>query len=427
MDNHAPTHAISSSQLRDLILPILACLPTAFVSSEPPPALLPLLSPILRQRVHLFSSGASRNAQPPSQGSWLKFLTWSPESAQRLVEIVSRLQLEPHPVSGELELWGDSDDSNSGKVWYRKLDEETVQARCNVQQYDLGFVYVWSTNVTGGTGLENGANGEAKEDWMVAEVVPLDGGETLEREGWESDLREVEQSYEARVRDARNNALSRSITIRVGDDGDDGDDGEDGEEDDDDAYWAMYDRTPGKSTPGMSRTQSAANAFRNRGLTEQEYFSQYGQVQPALDAHDPDGEPAARAISRAPPAGSVVGDVAGQRHDRLSAPPENFDNNNFMNLNSAIEQPNAAAARTAQQEAHDANPPSEDPDPISASVASLKPPASIVSTAAETSIRHHISSEIKSMSRLAQGVGIDRDEFTELVQRELGLLSLVEL
>ena len=49
------------------------------------------------------------------------------------------------------------------------------------------------------------------------------------------------------------------------------------------------------------------------------------------------------------------------------------------------------------------------------------------STTAEAGIKRHIGMEIKSLFRLAQGVGIERREFERMVKTELELLGLVEL
>src|ERR1700722_5722616 len=93
---------------RDLLPPLLACLPTAFASSRPPPALLPLLSPILRQRVQLLSCE-----------SWLPLLCWDAHAASKLPGIIENIQLEPPPVSGEVEL------RDVETIQYRRLDPET--------------------------------------------------------------------------------------------------------------------------------------------------------------------------------------------------------------------------------------------------------------------------------------------------------------
>lgn len=414
MANHAPVTQINSQELRDLILPILACLPTAFLAPQPPPALYPLLSPILRQRVHLLSAASSRNAEPLSQGSWLKLLTWSAERAERLADVVSRLQLEPHPVSGELELFGDTSDPDAGRVWYRRLDEETVQARCDVKEYGLGFVYVWSTNDTGGIGLENGANAHPKDGWKVAEVVPLDSDENLlELEGWQEDLHSVKQSNQRSTQDTANGTTSHVAELSI--------------KADEDAYWASYDRTPDKETPSTTRTGLGPNLSENRAPAEHEYFTQYGQVQPAMDAHDPDGVAAAFEVDGMTNPVTAANAHVGQPHDSISSRQERADYENFMNLNHAIEQPNESSKPSSKHAWPPTNHQPASQDPVSASVISLERHASEASAAMEISVKHHISTEIKSLSRLAQGAGIAHEDFAELVQRELGLLSLVEL
>ena len=110
---------IPTPDYRSLLPPLLACLPTAFVSPRPPPALLPLLSPISRQRVQHLAAIATSSAD-----SWLPLLCWESEPAQRLVDLVSESNaFELHPASGEID-FGDVE-----KILYRQLDEETLQAR----------------------------------------------------------------------------------------------------------------------------------------------------------------------------------------------------------------------------------------------------------------------------------------------------------
>ncbi|KAL9049732.1 MAG: hypothetical protein Q9162_007057 [Coniocarpon cinnabarinum] len=405
-------HSIQPSELRDLILPVLACLPTAFFSPSPPPALLPLLSPILRQRVHLLASSTTPSTEPPSEGSWLKLLTWSPERGARLSEIVSRLQLEPHPVSGELELFEDTTDPDAGRVWYRRLDEETVQARCDVHEYHVGFLFVWSSNDIRGVGLEGTTNGMAHDAWRLAEVVPLEGDENLELEGWHEALAEAEHRSRAmqnamngvRTTQASNSHFTSALTEN------------NANEDDEDDYWASYDRTPGKGTPAPSRN---ASVFNHQGQSEQDYLARYGEVQPAMDAHDPDEEEGARALGAT---------QAGQPHDRNATARNDMDI--FRSLHAAIEQQDGQpdmAMPTSQRLPSMPQPHQTNGDPPSPIVAALERSSSEQSTAAETSVKQHISYEMKSLFRLAQGVGIGRGEFDELVRRELEVLGQIEL
>jgi hypothetical protein len=56
----------------------------------------------------------------------------------------------------------------------------------------------------------------------------------------------------------------------------------------DDDYWAMYDKTP-ERTPAVKRSPAPnpqGTAFRSRFGSEN-YYAQYGSVQPAMDSHDP--------------------------------------------------------------------------------------------------------------------------------------------
>jgi len=46
---------------------------------------------------------------------------------------------------------------------------------------------------------------------------------------------------------------------------------------------------------------------------------------------------------------------------------------------------------------------------------------------AEVGIKQHISTDIKSLYRLARSAGIERDEFERIVKTELDCLSLMEL
>ena len=96
---------------RQLLPPLLACLPTAFVSPRPPPALLPLLSPLLRQRLNFLSSGSASRGD-----GWLPLLSWDAERAAKLTPIVEHMELEPHPVSGEVEM----DDVQNTDGWMKR-------------------------------------------------------------------------------------------------------------------------------------------------------------------------------------------------------------------------------------------------------------------------------------------------------------------
>ena len=46
---------------------------------------------------------------------------------------------------------------------------------------------------------------------------------------------------------------------------------------------------------------------------------------------------------------------------------------------------------------------------------------------AQMGIKQHISTDIKSLYRLAKSVGMDRDEFERVVKRELEVLSFMDM
>ena len=74
------TTMIAPPSPRACIAPLLPALGPATVSATPPQAILPLLSPILRQRVQLLSS-SDATADP-----WIRLLCRDPANVARLAE-----------------------------------------------------------------------------------------------------------------------------------------------------------------------------------------------------------------------------------------------------------------------------------------------------------------------------------------------------
>src|SRR5271156_2420131 len=151
---------------RHLLPPLLASLPAAAVSPQPPTALLPLLSPILRQRVQLLSAS--------TKDPWLPLLCYDPEKANRLAQIAQSDKFEPHPVSGEVEVDWESDVD----LRYRRVDEETLEAYVSLREFDLSVKLLWCT------GDEEGGG----DGWRIGEVGILDSSSTSNsaQQGWES-------------------------------------------------------------------------------------------------------------------------------------------------------------------------------------------------------------------------------------------------
>ncbi|KAL2869981.1 uncharacterized protein BJX67DRAFT_302262 [Aspergillus lucknowensis] len=352
---------------RTLLPPLLACLPTAFVSPQPPPALLPLLSPILRQRVQVLTSVATSSTE-----SWLRLLCWDIGKAERLQSLVDGATFEPHPVSGEIELPDDI------PVTYRRLDEETLQSRVIVPEYSLKVVYLWCPQ-------EENAPG-----WRVAEVLPYDSAG--DDDGvWSVSIGEAnahakEKLVEDALRAAENH--ERSATQR-----------EEDEKEDDDDYWAQYDATPGR-TPAPKTPAPAMQPL--RGPSESSYFSRYADVQPAMDSHDPDEEHPEVGPSSLP--GDMLAEYVKRNLENMDiAPAEHPSQTNGMPLS----QPRPESASSASSEA----------------VAKLEHEAENHSTY-EIGVKQHISSNIKGLFRLARATGISRADFQSLVQTELDLLNL---
>ncbi|KAL4913798.1 hypothetical protein BDW62DRAFT_156694 [Aspergillus aurantiobrunneus] len=354
---------------RALLPPLLACLPTAFVSPQPPPALLPLLSPILRQRVQILSSVAASPTE-----SWLRLLCWDFGKAERLQSLVDGASFEPHPVSGEIDLPDDI------PVTYRRVDEETLQSRVLVTDYELKVVYLWCPTDENAPG------------WRVAEVLPYEvAGE--DDAAWSLSIGDANtHSKEKLVEDALKAAESNQQAAPTQE-----------EEDGDDDYWARYDTTPGRTPSAKNSAPPALTSMlQSQGPSESSYFSQYADVQPAMDSHDPDEEHPE--IGPTSLGGDILAELAKRSTENgQSASHENKSQTNGMPLS----HPRPESASSSNPEA----------------VSKLEQEAENQSTY-EVGVKQHIGSSIKSLFRLAKATGVSRADFQLLVQTELDLLNL---
>ncbi|KAK5127073.1 hypothetical protein LTR85_008432 [Meristemomyces frigidus] len=380
---------------RELLPPLLACLPTAFLSPRPPPALLPLLAPILRQRMNFVASST-----PSGNDGWLPLLSWDQQRASKLPAAVERMQIEPHPVSGEIEI----EDVRPAK--YRRLDDETLHTRLEVEQFDLLPVYVWcESDEHGGTG----------PGWKLTELRSLedveDGTEWFDTP---SEADDAANSHSFGVPQSSGNGNGHAAYAIPADN----------EEDDEDDYWGAYDRTPSqtpaqKHSPAPPTNSSLQMSNRQRTQSELEYFARYGaEVQPAMDGHDPDEEYPELGES------TLTGDALVRSQAR--------------NLNTNDSGPNddPATATSLDRSTHHAD--VSMPRPISptsshSSVDKLEERAAAMSSdddhnndRAQLGIKQHISTDIKSLFRLARSAGMDRKEFERVVRTELDVLGLME-
>ena len=361
-----------------LLHPLLACLPMAFISSQPPPALLPILSPILRQRVKLLSETRST-----SEGSWLHLLCRESADAAELRDVVENMSFETHPVSGELE-FGDIE-----KAQYKKPDHETLDSRTILPDAGLVVLYTWCTNDT-----------EGEEDgWRISEFKPW-REPSNDTTRWYSTFSEAEEkckidaeqhsrSIQDEMAQLDRNAKATDNEAQNGDD-------------DDDEYWAQYDQRQSE-TPNHGSTPSPQLQRKPNGTShnsngqvgeeeeEEEYYSRYNTVQPEMDSQDPTEDNQAIGES------SLHGDVLLQQ--RAQEPLAAVDSEALVHTRASSSS--------------------------SSPIAKLEQSAEFQSQA-EIAIQQHISSTIKNLHRLAKGAGMERSEFCRLIQNELDCLSLLD-
>ncbi|CAI4216595.1 unnamed protein product [Parascedosporium putredinis] len=222
------TTVISPLQAPTLLGPLLPALPTAALSAQPATAVLPLLSPILRQRVQIFSSTSTE--------PWLKLLCYDTAKAAKLQEVVQGGGLDPHPVSGEVEVDWELD----SECRYRRLDQETLQAFLALPSLQLGFQLVYCVGDKDGGG----------DGWRVGELTAVDGFSPFASFDGEVSISAAEKKYnDTQVQ--KSSSLSRS---------------------------------PAPQSLQSSTTYGTSTA------AEDAYFAQYDDVQPAMDNHDPDEE-----------------------------------------------------------------------------------------------------------------------------------------
>ncbi|KAJ5286831.1 hypothetical protein N7478_002517 [Penicillium angulare] len=372
---------------RDLLPPLLACLPTAFVSPRPPPALLPLLSPILRQRVQILSEVPTS----PNE-KWIQLLCWSTDNAERLQNVVGNTTFEPHPVSGEIELADDI------PVSYKRIDDETLRAQFLLPEYNLAVLYLWCPDDEQGGG----------RGWRVAELLPRENP-AADEHTWSSSI------GEANVQ-AREKLFSDTLDVPDHRQSSNQQTSQEAEDEDDDAdYWAQYDATPGR-TPGPKTPAPAGNSsnFQAPGPSEDSYFSQYGDVQPAMDSHDPEEQE-----SEVGPT-SLNGDMLANLLRRQVNGPGN-DERPRTNGYAAEDVPNNHGRSLSH------------PRPASGSISSTHSDtvARLEQEAAsqsnyEVGVKQHIGTSIKSLFRLAKATGVSRAEFQSMVQIELELLNITD-
>ncbi|KEF51814.1 uncharacterized protein A1O9_12151 [Exophiala aquamarina CBS 119918] len=370
---------ISPPDPHSLIPPLLACLPTSFASPRPPPALLPLLSPILRQRLHIHTSGASTN-------NWSPLLTWDAAKGESLKDTIENATFEPHPASGEIEV-GDTE-----PITYKRFDHETLKAQISLQEWPFTIIYLWCTGSDEGNA------------WKVAEVLPLDP-DLRQDSTWSSSISHANESANERLvtealQDADRAALppQRNLSVPPADEDD---------------YWAMYDKTPGRTPARIASVEPKL-----AGTSEDDYYARYGSVQPAMDSHDPDEmiEDAGQSTLQ----GHVLENYLSRDSEvqRERSPPP-YHGILGLGLNAGGGDGDEKGLEVTQPV------PSSPSTKSSEAVARLEEHAERYGLS-DIGIRQHIGSSLKSMYRLAKSAGMDREEFESIVQRELETLSIYD-
>jgi hypothetical protein len=362
-----------------LLPPLLACLPASFASPRPPPVLLPLLSPILRQRLQLNTAGGARE-------SWAALLCWDATKGERLKDKIEDAIFEPHPVSGEIEV-GDTYD-----ITYKRFDEETLRAQIPLADWPFTAMYLWCT------GAEEG------DSWKLAELLPFD--EDLQKDpSWSRTVSEANESAKERLVDealqaadqGTNGPTQRTLSVAPKDEDD---------------YWAMYDNTPGR-TP--SRKESVAP---RGGPSEEDYYSRYASVQPAMDNHDPDEKMEDDTEPRLN--GNALHEMLSRNaQPRTKSNPPPYEGTSVTEHEVVDELDERVVEVTHPV-------PSSPSSRGSIAVARLEESAERLG-ASEIAIKQHVSSSMKSMYRLAKSAGITRSEFEDMINRELETLSLLDL
>ena len=360
----------------NLLPPLLACLPTAFASRRPPPALLSLLSPVLLQRLSLLSSTFAQNTD-----NWLRLLCWDNEKAEELKEIVENSTYEPHPSSGEIEI-GETD-----SITYKRFDQETLKARIPLPEWTLTALYLW-------------CSGGEEVGWKLAELLPFSENNVLDS-SWSPSITEANETSRTRLMaEALVEAQEAERKLSVGGDDDD--------------YWAMYDKTPANGTPAVKRSPASnahPAAFQERNGSV-DYYAQYGDVQPAMDNYDPDEQVQDEEESTLN--GDSLESILGRSRGVSQVDPPVYQ------------------APEPWRESYEEDHNMDQPKPMSPTsengsdmVGRLEQRAGR-QAASEVGIRQHISTSVKSMFRLARSAGIDREEFERMMRTELDTLAMLD-
>lgn len=418
---------VSAPDVRSIVSPLLSALPAAAMSSQPAPLILKLLSPILRQRVQLLSASTNE--------PWLRLLCYQPGQVAQLSEIARSSMLEPHPISGEIEV--DWDSSTDVQLRFKKIDQETLQGMVILDLFNLFFRLVYCTGDKDGGG----------DGWRVGEVGvvhpsnPDSSAEAVYEPSYGGSATIAEAEH---VFNSKSAAASAAATTKPLYDPEAAEDQE-AEEDDDDGYWDRYDATPArtpaaKRSPAPQSLQQPSQLGPGRGTSaEDAYFSQYDSVQPALDNHDPD-EAAAHGLPTPPPPLGLARHLSSGETPPTNAVTLTPPDSTTADLQAGWTLADPPAVRSRSSSRHSSH--AEDEartaagllHPRPESSASSNGPSSVAKLEEEAArrdqsefgVKQHVSRSIRSLFLLSRSCGIDREEFERMVRTELDVLGMVE-
>ncbi|GAP85946.1 hypothetical protein SAMD00023353_0300500 [Rosellinia necatrix] len=387
---------IRPPDIRQVVGPLIPSLRAAAVSLQPSESVLPLLTPILRQRVQLLSFSSTNDP-------WIRLLCYDTSKVPRLTEIAQGERLEPHPVSGEVEIDWDLDVDTR----FRRLDEETLQALVVIGELELAFRLVYCIVDDEG------------DSWRVGEVTVQDTPSPFSSFGGVSTIDEAERQFRESKQPKTVSASVTSSLLRPQNSRPAAQE----DEDDDDDYWARYDATPGTKTPAMKRSPAPQTTQTyNNASNEDDYYAQYDDVQPAMDNHDPDEEVD---VDVSPPLGlSSKATGAAQNANSDGEVAENGIQGSWM----LAEPSRSSSAQSRSGDELSIVQPCPRPASSAGSNASVEKLEAAAARQEQNDfgVKQHVSRSIKSLFLLSQASGIDREEFERMVKTELDTLGLLE-
>ena len=313
------------------------------------------------------------------------------------MEIISESDaFELHPVSGEID-FGEVEN-----ILYRRLDEETLQAKIVVTDMGLIIIYLWCRGDP-----ESGGDG-----WHASELRPLEGDEAVTSETWWPTMTQADERFQDKMMDealrhGEENTVTQRPTnnvptiVEV-------------QSDDDDDYWAQYDQTPGGRTPAAKFPgPSAALNANARSTSEADHYAQYAQVQPEMDNDDPSENREAIGES------TLNGDVISPSMQQIRQPE-------WAPIQGVMVVPNGNAHANGDEptDLDPSQPTATSSRPRSTTITQLEQSAEAQSMA-EVAVKQHISTSIKSLFRLSRNSGIERTDFDRMVRTELETLGMI--